>query len=70
MTSTDFLVQVMEHFAKSEPKTLLLVWVDEGGDVNMTNHGSVMDVVGLAEYAKATALRRIFEQPTDEGSEP
>lgn len=62
MTATDLIMAVMEEFSTAEAKSMVVVWTDEGGEVCLASNCSDLEAIGMSEYLKARALKRMISQ--------
>lgn len=60
-TCTEVLMQAMEEFGESEAKAVVILFVDEAGDAVIMRNASNTQTIGLCEYGKESAMRRIFQ---------
>lgn len=61
-TGTEVLMQTITSFEEhGEPVAILIVWTDENGCITLRTNSLNHNVIGLAEYAKQSAIRAIFE---------
>jgi hypothetical protein len=58
---TDILIQALEDFGIAEPTSLVLLYTNKDGELVITRNASHTQTIGLCEYGKECAIRRIFE---------
>lgn len=55
------MIEVMSRFNGAEPESVMVVWTDEDGCVCCISNCGHTQSIGMAEYAKALALKTMFE---------
>lgn len=58
---TDILIKALEDFGIAEPASLVLLYTNNEGEIVLTRNASHTQAIGLCEYGKQAALRRIFD---------
>ena len=61
-TCTEVLMCAMESFGESELKAIVVLYVDEGGDVVILRNASHTQTIGLCEYGRQIAIRHMFRE--------
>jgi hypothetical protein len=49
---TEYLVEAMEDFNRSEPQEFILVWANEENEVVVRSNTGTLGCLGLLEFAK------------------
>lgn len=58
-TPSETLVSALEDFGQSEPKNVIVIWINEDGDLNWSKSAPLgfSETVGMLECVKAAQMR-------------
>ncbi len=57
MTSSELLIDTLTTFSDTEPTSILIIWINTAGEIQVASNCGAISMMGMSEYVKMATFR-------------